>query len=184
MKTKKIICLYGGPGTGKSTTCAGLFYKLKLAGYECEMNREYVKDWAWSGRQITEGDQSYFFAKMAMKERTYIKANLDFIITDSPLILTHFYGMKNDPFEQTYNTSLKMLANHHGFCKEKGYKVDHFFLERTKPYSDAGRYEDEDLSRQYDKEIKELLNEMNINFTSINCDKNCVDNIMSVLYKL
>ena len=84
MKTKRIICLYGGPGTGKSTTCAGLYYKLKMTGYNAEMNREYVKEWVWEGRNIQTGDQTYFFAKQARKERLYILQGLDFIITDSP----------------------------------------------------------------------------------------------------
>lgn len=44
---KKIICLYGGPGAGKTTTSAGLFFKLKSMGHTCELNREYVKDWVW-----------------------------------------------------------------------------------------------------------------------------------------
>jgi len=38
---KKIVCLWGGPGTGKSTTCAGLFSKLKQQKFNVEMNREY-----------------------------------------------------------------------------------------------------------------------------------------------
>ena len=28
----KVINLFAGPGSGKSTTCAGVFSKLKLAG--------------------------------------------------------------------------------------------------------------------------------------------------------
>ncbi len=37
---KKIICLYGGPGAGKSTTAAGVYHHLKMLGFNCEMNRE------------------------------------------------------------------------------------------------------------------------------------------------
>lgn len=39
-----IIDLIGGPGSGKSTTAAGLFYKLKKLGYNCEMSLEFAKD--------------------------------------------------------------------------------------------------------------------------------------------
>ena len=39
----KIINLYGGPGVGKSTTAAGLFYKMKIAGYSCELAYEWIK---------------------------------------------------------------------------------------------------------------------------------------------
>jgi len=74
---KKIICLYGGPGSGKSTTCAGLYYKLKLKGFNVEMNREYIKEWVWEDREVKEGDQTYFFSKQARRERIYIKNGLD-----------------------------------------------------------------------------------------------------------
>jgi nicotinamide riboside kinase len=167
---KKIICLYGGPGSGKSTTAAGLFYELKNLGYNCEMNREYVKDWVWEGRDIQEGDQTYFFAKQSKKERTLIKNGLDFIITDSPLILTHFYGLKYDWLEQNFNTSEIMLKHHHEFCKKYGYKVEHFILERKKKYNPAGRNQTEDEAKQFDTEIKAMLDSKEIKYTVIGSD--------------
>jgi thymidylate kinase len=183
LKTKRIICLYGGPGCGKSTTAAGLFYQLKLDGYECEMNREYIKDWAWNNIHPADGDQSYIFAKMARKERIYMANNLDFIITDSPLILTHFYGMKYDKFEQKFNTSLSMLKNHHAICQENGYKVDHFYLRRAKPYSSSGRYQDAEQAMSCDIEMKDMLNEMGISHKTILADRFCVSRIMLEMEK-
>ena len=40
----KIICLYGGPGSGKSGICAGIYSLLKEKNINCEMNREYIED--------------------------------------------------------------------------------------------------------------------------------------------
>lgn len=181
MSLKKIICLYGGPGSGKSTTCAGLFYKLKLMGLNGEMNREYVKDWVWEGRQIQDGDQPYFFAKMARKERIYMAQEADFIVTDSPLVLTHYYGLKYDGYEQKFNTSLKMLKNHHEICIAEGYKVDHFYLNRVKPYQSKGRFQDETEAKVIDTEIKTMLQEIGIKFTEIPGDEFAVDAIISKL---
>lgn len=181
MKTRRIICLYGGPGTGKSTTCAGLFYKLKMDGYNCEMNREYIKEWVWEERDIKEGDQTYFFSKQARRERIYIQQNLDFIITDSPLILTHFYGLKYDPIEQKYNTSKNMLKNHHGFCKDNNYKIEHFFLNRIKEYTSAGRNQTEELARKYDEEIKQMLQSFEIKYDNVDANEAAVDNIINSL---
>lgn len=164
---KKIVCLYGGPGSGKSTAAAGLFYKLKTEGINCEMNREYIKEWVWEGRGIKPGDQTYIFAKMARKERIYMEAGVDVIITDSPLILTHFYGMKFDQFEQKANTSLVMLKHHHEICKHYGYKIEHFVMNRNVPYETKGRYQDEATAKRYDNEIKDLLTEKNIKFEEI-----------------
>lgn len=179
LKTKRIICLHGGPGCGKSTTAAGLFYQLKLDGYNCEMNREYIKDWVWEGRNPADGDQSYFFAKMSRKERIYMAQNMDFIITDGPLILTHFYGIKYDRFEQKFNTSISMLQNHHAICKENGYKTDHFYLKRTKPYSASGRYQSEEQAQSCDIEMEEMLKEFNISYKTVCADRFCVSRIIN-----
>lgn len=40
----KLINLYGGPGTGKSTTRSGLFCLMKRAGLKVEEVTEYAKD--------------------------------------------------------------------------------------------------------------------------------------------
>lgn len=184
MKTRKIICLYGGPGTGKSTVCAGLFYNLKLKDFNCEMNREYIKEWVWEKRPVSEGDQTYFFAKMSKRERAYIENNLDFIITDSPLILTHFYGMKYDPYEQKYNTSLNMLKNHHEFCKSRGFSVEHYFLTREKEYNASGRFETEQEARGIDSEVMAMLDSLGIKYKLIASNQDAVSNIIRDLEKL
>jgi hypothetical protein len=178
---KKIICLYGGPGSGKSTTCAGLFYHLKLTNFNAEMNREYIKDWVWEKRKAKDGDQTYFFAKQARKERLYMENGMDYIVTDSPLVLTHFYGLKYDQFERLNNTSLMMLRNHHEICKSLGYKVEHYFLNRVKPYQPAGRFQPLEEAKELDIEIKSMLNSLNIKFKEVDGDSHAVDFIMKDL---
>lgn len=63
-----IINLYGGPGAGKSTSAAFLYYLLKANGFNVELVREYVKDWAWEKRVITNYDQIYFLGKQVRRE--------------------------------------------------------------------------------------------------------------------
>lgn len=176
---KKIICLYGGPGTGKTTTSLGLGYNFKLHGFNAELVREYVKGWVWEQRKIKEADQTYFFAKQSRTERQLIEQKLEVIITDSPLILTHFYGLKYDKFEKEFNTSLDMLRQHHAFCKDHGYKVDHYFLTRTKPYNSAGRYQDEENAKLIDQELRPFLEKLNIKYQEIPGDDNAVKTIMN-----
>jgi hypothetical protein len=141
-----------------------------MAGFNCEMNREYVKDWIWEGRKFDEGDQTYFFAKQSRKERILIRSGLDFVITDSPLILTHFYGLKYDWLEQNFNTSEIMLRHHHEFCKKYGYKVEHFLLQRRKEYNPSGRNQTEDEARSFDGEIQALLDSKGIKYTVVEGD--------------
>jgi hypothetical protein len=158
------VCLYGGPGAGKSTAAAGVYYYLKRAGLNCELNREVIKDWVWEGRTPIDGDQTLFFAEMSRRERLYIKAGLDAIVTDSPLILTHFYGLKYDWLEQQCNTSMQMLAHHHRYCQHHGYKIEHYVLQRSKAYNQAGRYQTESEAVDIDSDIMQLLTTTGIQF--------------------
>jgi len=180
---KKIVCLWGGPGTGKSTTCAGLFSKLKQQKFNVEMNREYIKDWVWEKREVISGDQIYITAKQARKEVIYMRNNLDFIITDSPLALTTFYGNIYDKYEAEHGACKAIVKQHHAICRDMGYKVDHFFLVRTKEYNPAGRNQDEQTAKEYDTRIKQFLDEYPVNYKVISCDENAEDNIIRELLK-
>ena len=180
---KKIICLWGGPGTGKSTTAAGIFNLLKKQGFNCEMNREYIKDWVWEKRNILSGDQVYITAKQARKETIYMRQGLDFIITDSPLALTSFYGDKYDKYEKEFSACKAIVKQHHNVCKDLGYKVEHYFLVRTKNYNPSGRREDETTAKLYDEEIKTFLDTYPINYKIINCDNGVENSIIQDLLK-
>lgn len=46
----RVITLWGGPGSGKSTMAAEIYARLKRQLCNVEMVREYVKGWAWEGR--------------------------------------------------------------------------------------------------------------------------------------
>lgn len=179
--TKKIVCLWGGPGTGKSTVTALIFGKLKQLGYNVEMNREYIKDWAWEEREILSGDQVYITAKQARKEIIYMRKSLDFIITDSPLALTTFYGDIYDKYEREFKACKAIVKQHHAICKDLGYKVEHYFLVRTKKYNPVGRYQDEQTAREYDEKIKLFLAAYPINYKTIICDNAAVDEIVEDL---
>lgn len=180
---KKIICLWGGPGTGKSTTCAGIFNKLKKMDYNVEMNREYIKEWVWEERKLIDGDQIYITAKQARKEIIYMRNGMDFIITDSPLALTTFYGNIYDKYEREYNACKAIVKQHHQICKDLGYKIEHYFLIRKKPYNPAGRYQDEETAKRFDLEIREFLKKYPMNFKEIDCDDNAEDVIIKDLLR-
>lgn len=147
------------------------------------MNREYIKDWVWEGRKINDGDQVYVTAKQMKKEATYIRNGLDFIITDSPLALTTFYGNIYDKYEKQFQACKQIVKQHHQFCKDNGYKVDHYFLIRTKEYNPAGRLQDEQTAKKYDEDIRTFLKEYGINFKEINCDDNCEESLVEDLLK-
>lgn len=178
---KKIVCLWGGPGTGKSTVCAGLFHRLKVLNFNVEMNREYIKEWVWEKRKILPGDQVYVTAKQARREVIYMREGLDFIISDSPLALATFYGDIYDPFEKLGQATRTIVRQHHEICKHFGYKVEHFFLQRTSAYNPVGRNEDEATAIEYDTRIRAFLDSYPIKYTTVLCDENTESTILERL---
>lgn len=85
----KVINLLSGPGAGKSTTAAGLFYQMKLKGINVELITEYAKDMTWEERYNTLSNQLYIFAKQYSRQLR-VKNKVDYIVTDSPLLLSFF----------------------------------------------------------------------------------------------
>lgn len=183
-KTKRIVCFWGGPGTGKSTTSAGVFASLKKLHFDCEMNREYVKDWVWEKRGIKPGDQTYLFAKQSRRERQYIENKLDYIISDSSMALCIMYGRIYDKYEKEFNTCVTMLKQHHAFCKDHGYKTEHIFLRRKKKYNPNGRFQTEEEAKNIDEQCLTLLKELNINYTEFDCEDDVETKIVNYLMEL
>ena len=83
----KIINLFGGPGTGKSTTAAHLFAIMKWQGMKVELVSEYAKELTWDGRSNVLLDQLYVLAKQNRKLERLKNHGLDFVITDSPILM-------------------------------------------------------------------------------------------------
>ena len=58
----KIINLFGGPGIGKSTQAAGLYYEMKKLNMNVEMPYEFPKLLAWDKSYEMVKDQLYVLA--------------------------------------------------------------------------------------------------------------------------
>ena len=86
----KVINLFGGPGAGKSTTAAGLFYEMKVRDIKCELVTEYAKDMTYEKRTNILSDQLYILAKQNRKLIRLV-GEVDYIITDSPLLIGLMY---------------------------------------------------------------------------------------------
>ena len=87
----KVINLYGGPGSGKSTTAAGLYYRMKMAHHNVELVTEYAKDLVYADR--LEGmldQQEYIFAKQNNRLHR-LRNKTDWVVTDSPILLSTVY---------------------------------------------------------------------------------------------
>ena len=70
-----VINLTGGPGTGKSTLCAQLFYLLKSQDIDVEMATEYVKDLVFEESFKKIENQIYIFGK----QHNRLDGDIDYI---------------------------------------------------------------------------------------------------------
>ena len=90
MKDVTVINFYGGPGSGKSTAAAGLFYQMKIAGYNVELTDEFAKECVWEGNIPMLADQLWVLGHQHRKILR-LSDKVDYIITDSPVLLSPIY---------------------------------------------------------------------------------------------
>jgi hypothetical protein len=173
----QVINLFGGSGLGKSTLAAGVFYKMKMQGIHCEMVREYVKQLAWDGIKVGPLDQPYLFGKQCKYEsRLYNK--VDYVVTDSPLLLSPFYEQFWTGDSIVLPSVLKFLEA----AKKNGITHHNFFLTRQKKFDPRGRYETETQAIAADVGLKKFLQDLNVPFTDVTvADEDRADFIISEL---
>jgi len=158
----RVINLFGGPGTGKSTRAAQIFQQLKDLGVNAELVREYAKEWAWAGRKITADDQDYIGAKQRRRESS-LYGKVDVIVTDSPVILSPFYLQYYYDDDSLTQFTLNCLKR----AEAKGVIHHNLYLKRMKPYMAKGRYENEEQALAIDVSLRTWMQNHHVPFTDI-----------------
>jgi nicotinamide riboside kinase len=155
MKKTIIVNLFGGPGTGKSTLCGGLYTQLKVMGIDCEMAREYVKDLVWEESFKKIQNQQYIFGKQN-NILVRLTGKVDVVITDSPLLLSIvYYKGKNPYFADNVLWEFNNL------------NTLNYYLDRTFNYVENGRMQTAEQAKQVDETCLNLLNDKNISYKRI-----------------
>jgi hypothetical protein len=144
-----IVNLFAGPGTGKSTTCAGIFFALKNLQVDCEIAHEYAKDLVWEKRTKTFENQIYLFAKQYHRIFTLL-GQVDVVITDCPILLSPVYDT------EARSTFEKLVVEEHN--KMWNYNV---FLKRKKKYNKVGRLHNEEQATEIDMKVLDVLDRNN-----------------------
>ncbi len=170
----KVINFYAGPGCGKSTSSAYCFAQLKQHGINSELVREYVKEWAWEGRKIGTYDQFYFLGKQIKKE-AMVLGKVEIAITDSPVWLAAYYATTTSPPLLGLDAC---VAGYYAQAARDGHEHIHVWLNRSKPYEQAGRYHTEEQSRQVDRELKEFLRSRGVSLVECESDFTSLDHLL------
>lgn len=152
-----VVNLFAGPGAGKSTLAAGLFYRLKSSGkFTVEMPTEFAKDLTWEGGyNILAKFQPYLFGVQYFRIARLL-GQVDCIVCDSPLPLAMCYGPPQPPSWQPFVMDIFNSMNNLNY-----------FVVRTKPYEQTGRSQNEDEARQIDFKISKLLSDNRIRHSHV-----------------
>lgn len=170
----KVINIFGGPCTAKSTTAAGLFAKMKLEHLEVELVTEYAKDMTWEKRFNILEDQLYMLAKQNRRLQR-LKEQVDWVITDTSLL----YGMiycADDYFPKHFRDFLFEVYHNYD-------NVNILFNRGTK-YNPVGRNQTLAEAEKIDKEIKDLLDRNSLPYHQLTVSPTIVDELYKLVKKL
>lgn len=140
----KVINLFAGPGAGKSTMAAGLFFKMKSADYKVELVTEYAKELVYDGAHRMLDCQMHVCNEQNKRQRRLV-GKVDWIITDSPLLLATVHGK--------YDLDAVAFA-YENFGLYDNINV---FVNRVKPYRTYGRRNSEASARAVDDKLRKVL---------------------------
>lgn len=180
----KIINLYGGPGCGKSTAAAGLFSLMKKEGHKVELVTEFARDEINSGNSHRLNNQDWIFAHQHHRIQRLQDSNIDYVITDSPLLLMLIYA-EDVWIEKPYLNSFKTFV----YEVDQTYHSLNFFLKRNGEFveDDPGRVHTLEESEKIDERIINMLEYKRVPYTKIQVTENTVNDIYSkinYLYKI
>jgi len=151
-----IVNLFAGPGTGKSSTAAGLFSELKWRGHTTEMALEFAKDKVWERSTAVLDNQIYIFGKQ--HHRIWrLRDQVEVVVTDSPLLMSLIYGAEN-----TSKQFHELVLHEHLQLRNLN-----IFLGRHKKYDPKGRLQTEEEARVIDAEVGDILGDCGESYTVV-----------------
>lgn len=167
-----VVNLFAGPGSGKSTTCAGIFYRLKMWGVNCEMALEYAKDKVWENSLDVLNDQIYVFGKQQHRLKRLMD-KVDVVITDAPLLVSIVYDNENNK-----------LFSDLVVQEFKKFNTLNYYIVRPESYQTQGRLQTLDEAIEKDDEVKQLLDKHNIDYKVVNVDDSVITICNDIYNKL
>ncbi len=177
----KVVNLFGGPSSGKSTTAAGVFYFMKLKGYKVELVTEYAKELVYDGMlEIMLDRQEVIFAEQNQRLHR-LRGKVDFAIVDSPLLLSCVYPDMNEqqkgvnmwPALEAFKALVLAVLD--------TYENQNFFLQRPEVFETGGREHNLQQSMEIDYAIQDALNVNGFSFTTMPTNQYTVSQIIELI---
>lgn len=163
----KVINFFGAPCAGKSTAASGLFNIMKRNGYKVEYVTEVAKDYIYSGSRHMLKDQLLMLAEQEHKVNRLVDKNIDYVITDAPILFSAFYGSDNYP--ESFSDLCLDLFNR--------YDNLNIFVHRNHPFTNLGRIHNEEESNFINKLMHTYLINNSISFVDISSDNATAENL-------
>ncbi|WP_283606935.1 DUF3991 and toprim domain-containing protein [Faecalispora anaeroviscerum] len=141
---------FGGPGAGKTTSCFDIVSEFKKRGFVAEYVPEFATELVWDNNlqmlDGTEKNQTFLFEEQKRRIDRLI-GKVDFVVTDSPLLLNNIYIKELTPdFE---NKVKEAYAEYNNF---------NFVIERDESqFTSKGRIHNLQESKEKDQEILNML---------------------------
>lgn len=150
-----VVNLFGGPGSGKSTTAAGVFHALKIRGVNAELVTEYAKDLTWEDRYHALENQPLILGKQ-FHRLWRIHKKVEIAITDSPIFLGIIYNQ-----DKLKHLPPLVMELH------KMFKSINYFIKRGNNYSNVGRRHNLGESMKIDDKVRRYLGEYDVEYEEI-----------------
>ena len=161
---KHVINIFGGPGVGKSTIAAGLFFRMKCQHYDVELVDEYAKYLVYQDRlDVLEKDQPMIFAEQHARIRCVLDKR-ELVIVDSPLLLSRVY------FNEEGNIADNFLFSPLVLQIFSSYNNINFYIKRNPdlPFEKKGRVQTTvEEAKKVDNRVLHFLEFNSIPFTKI-----------------
>lgn len=169
-----VINAFAGPGAGKTTSCLEVAEKLKKQGFVTEYVQEYAKELVYDNNLIMlDGHYEHQFdiLKEQVKRINRLYGKVDFILTDSPVLLNNTY-LNEDKGTNDYVTYCENVKKIYTL-----YDNFNYFVERDKSaFEEEGRIHNLEQSIVIDDELKNTLHNNQVDFATYT--HSTIDNIV------
>jgi hypothetical protein len=174
-KSLTVVNFFGGPGTGKSTTAAELFSRMKKLNYKVELIHEIAKDYVWERWNHIFREQDFIFAHQHRLQRRLVGHDIDYVILDSSMLLGLFYTP--DDFPPSFKMFLREVFD--------SYDNLNIYLERSDQfeYVQEGRNQTLNQAQQIDHDVRKYLDTTNVPYHVVPAGLGSASNILTLIEK-